>query len=363
LNLFDVALKVHLKYSGFQGAPSNKPQEKLDVPTYILGNRLMSKNEWYRRYNSSLSEYLGSEAERVRNQYTKPTHKILGGKLKSPEISVLISLYKSDEFLNYLLDSLSLQTISLETEFIFLLVQPSIPVRRGVLEFIQTHPLSKVLEFRERNGIYEAWNEGIKIATAEFITNWNADDTRSPSSLEIQVQYLRKYGWVDVVYQDVFYSFEPTTPWEIYKRIGMRSNLHSVSARYLLETGMNPPHNAPAWRKTLHDSIGLFSETYKSAGDYEFWIRVSLNNGKFFKIPDATVGYFINPKGISTTPGGPGLQETHKIRSEYLERLDVELKSADLKEIREVVKSFNKSADDITAQYVDLYKIPGSDNK
>jgi hypothetical protein len=59
----------------------------------------------------------------------------------------------------------------------------------------------------------------------------------------------------------------------------------------------NSPHNAPMWRKSLHDKIGLFNTRYKSAGDYELWLRAMLDGSKFLKIEEALAAYYNNPFG------------------------------------------------------------------
>ena len=71
----------------------------------------------------------------------------------------------------------------------------------------------------------------------------------------------------------------------------------------------NNPHNAPMWRRRLHDEIGLFDPGYTSAGDWEFWLRCARAGKTFYKINDPNVLYFANPDGASTRPGGRGALE------------------------------------------------------
>jgi hypothetical protein len=63
----------------------------------------------------------------------------------------------------------------------------------------------------------------------------------------------------------------------------------------------NLPHNHPMWRRTLHDKYGKFDESFKSAGDWEFWLRCCVaGDSKFKKLNDVLGLYYFNPKGIST---------------------------------------------------------------
>ena len=56
------------------------------------------------------------------------------------------------------------------------------------------------------------------------------------------------------------------------------------------------------WRKELHERYGVFEEKYKSAGDWEFFLRCAFDNVKFQKLNDVLGLYYFNPKGVSTDP-------------------------------------------------------------
>ena len=65
----------------------------------------------------------------------------------------------------------------------------------------------------------------------------------------------------------------------------------------------NPPHCMPMWRKSLHEKNGYFEEKYKSAGDWDFWLKCSFNNSKYLKYTSEPLGlYYFNLHGISTNP-------------------------------------------------------------
>jgi glycosyltransferase involved in cell wall biosynthesis len=228
----------------------------------------MSEREWYRRWKKYKKDFKPTKRKLSQGMadFSKSENPWAG-----PVISVLISLYKSDEYLDSFLSALQNQSIKQNTEFIFILVQPSKNTIAKVNAFAGSVQYVQIQYYDCRIGIYEAWNHGIRAATTEFLTNWNADDVRAPDSLEIQYLYLSAHLEVDVVYQDLYYSLEPNVPWEVLEAIGMQSNLPNVTAQYLIETKMNPPHNAPAWRRSLHEEFGFFDESYLSAGDYEFW--------------------------------------------------------------------------------------------
>ena len=68
------------------------------------------------------------------------------------------------------------------------------------------------------------------------------------------------------------------------------------------------------WRAALHseDCCGLFDETYQSAGDADFWYRVSRAHAAAFEISSLPLSlYFNNPIGLSTRPNTVGISEHH----------------------------------------------------
>jgi hypothetical protein len=171
----------------------------------------------------------------------------------------------------------------------------------------------------ERIGIYEAWNLGIREARGEYLTNTNLDDLRRGDSFEIQAGTLRALPEVDVVYQDFHYALEPNLPFERVAEFGFTSRLPRITPAVLL--AFNPPHNAPMWRRRLHDELGPFDTRYRAAGDYEFWLRCLAAGKVFHKIDDPHVAYFQNPEGVSTRADTPGHRETREITARYASRL------------------------------------------
>ena len=99
------------------------------------------------------------------------------------------------------------------------------------------------------------------------------------------------------------------------RRCGFATNLPIVSRYNLLE--FNSPHNAPMWRRSLHDELGLFDTNYKSAGDYEFWMRCQVAGKTFFKSNVPHVAYYVNPEGLSTRPDTRGIMEANDITKRY----------------------------------------------
>jgi hypothetical protein len=97
--------------------------------------------------------------------------------------------------------------------------------------------------------------------------------------------------------------------------VGVRSAVPVITPYNLMQS--NSPHNAPMWRRRLHRDIGPFDTSYRSAGDYDFWLRCVQAGKIFFKVNDPHVVYFVNPEGLSTQPDTRGIDEANRARKEH----------------------------------------------
>jgi glycosyltransferase involved in cell wall biosynthesis len=239
-----------------------------------------------------------------------------------PSAAVICSLYKVEEYLDTFLSNIRSQEYFHAVEFCFILCAGDEFEIAKLKKFTDDHSNCKLIVEQERIGIYKAWNLGVQHTSAPVITNWNADDSRRPDSLRRQIQTLNRYSFIDVVYQDLYVTLEPKLPWSILEKVGRKTKLPSVSVGGLLQ-GYNAPHNAPMWRRSLHDEIGYFDEKYHSSGDYEFWLRAAMANKLFLKDREPHVSYYVNPQGLSTSWRSHASVEMKSIQEKYRDLADL----------------------------------------
>ena len=103
---------------------------------------------------------------------------------------------------------------------------------------------------------------------------------------------------VDLVYADMYMTQQPNETFVNNSSGGVKYDFADFSLENLLRANM--PHASPMWRKSLHKENGLFNPKYKSAGDWDMWLRSALNGSIYKKINDVLGLYYFNPKGIST---------------------------------------------------------------
>ena len=237
-----------------------------------------------------------------------------------PLVTAIASLYKGGKFIEQFMDNIVSQTCFDDYCELIIIDADSPENESEVIErYCKQH---KNIVYHRMNhciGIYDAWNVGAKLARGEYLTNTNLDDLRRQDSLELQAGVLDNLPFVDVVYQDFHYTFDPRLSVEEIARFGYRSTLPVVTAHNMMD--FNSPHNAPMWRKKLHEELGYFDVFYKSAGDYEFWMRCLAAKKVFYKINDPHVVYYQNPEGLSTRPDTRGVEEAQRILKTYGRRL------------------------------------------
>jgi glycosyltransferase involved in cell wall biosynthesis len=235
------------------------------------------------------------------------------------KVSMIASLYKGRDYICNFLDNITSQSAFDNSELI--IVDADSPEREWELieKYQKVYDNIVYKRFGCRISIYQAWNVGVELARGRYLTNTNLDDLRRSDSIELQAALLDQNADVDVVYQDVYYSFDANLSFEAVAAYGFKSEAPIITAHNLLH--FNSPHNAPMWRKNLHDELGLFDTRYKSAGDYEFWLRCFVAGKKFRKTNTPHVAYYQNPKGISTKPDTRGVEEAGDLLRRYSRKL------------------------------------------
>jgi len=218
-----------------------------------------------------------------------------------PKISIITSVYNGDDFIENFLEDITQQTI-FEEKCELILIDANSPgsEEECIKKYMKKYPNNiKYKKLDEDPGIYAVWNMGVEMASGEYLTNANLDDRKSKNSLEIHAKNLFVNEDVDVVYADSFITNTANETFENNSSQSRRYNFEQFSKESMLRG--NQPHNNPMWRRRLHEEHGFFDEKFRSAGDWEFWLRCCLKGESKFKKIEQILGlYYFNPKGIST---------------------------------------------------------------
>ena len=118
------------------------------------------------------------------------------------------------------------------------------------------------------NGIYDAMNKGIQLATGDVVAFLNADDFYKDPEVLARVAKVMQAEQLDALYGDVEF-FRPGEPDAVARRYN--------SGRFATDRlgwGWMPAHPALFVRRALFERYGMFRTDYRIAGDFEFIARV-----------------------------------------------------------------------------------------
>lgn len=163
-----------------------------------------------------------------------------------------------------------------------------------IIDGASTDDTFKVIEgYREKinikfvsekdNGIYDAMDKGIRMATGDIIGILNSDDLFDNDKVLKTVNEAFADSEIDAVYGDIKYFSDDANRTTRYWRAGKYRESK-------LNNGWIIPHPALFVRKAVYDKYGLYNIDFKIAGDYEFILRaLKINKIKVKYIPSVFV--------------------------------------------------------------------------
>jgi len=159
----------------------------------------------------------------------------------------------------------------------------------STIDIIDKHKnnIFKVISEKD-NGIYDALNKGLKLATGNIVGFLHADDFYPNGSLISNViNSFERDNNLDIVLGDVAFI-----------------NKHAKISRYYsgenfnFDIGIMPPHPSVFIKKKCYEKFGLFNTNYKIAADYDLLFRLlKMNNIKYTYSKDIVV--YMKPGGKS----------------------------------------------------------------
>ena len=234
----------------------------------------------------------------------------------SVKVSIITSMYKGGSHIDGFLKNMISQTYFDKCELIIVDGNSPENERETIDKYMNQHDNIIYHRLEEDPGIYGCWNKGIEVSSGEYITNANLDDKRAHEQIEIFVKEMDSNPDIDLVYS---YCFVTNKDHEDFYNNSSNNRVYPIKPFSPQNMIKCLPGCMPVWRRSMHDDIGLFDESYKYAGDWEMWLR-AVRNGSKFKMVDMACGvYYVNPEGLSTSPSNETIRfsEEEKVFWEY----------------------------------------------
>jgi len=133
-------------------------------------------------------------------------------------------------------------------------------------------------------GLYDALNKGIALATGDVIGILHSDDFYVHKEVISKYAQLFSDPLIEGAYSDLYYVDKANTDKVIRK---WKSGKY-VSGSFL--NGWMPPHPTFFVRKSVYEKFGKFNTTFKTAADYELMLRfIHKNKILLAYLPEFTI--------------------------------------------------------------------------
>ncbi len=161
-----------------------------------------------------------------------------------------------------------------------------------------------IIKSEPDNGIYDAMNKGITLATGDIIGIINSDDWYEPNTFN-KIRESFKESGADVVYGKLNLISENGQ-----SKVLLPGTIDKI--RY--EMGI--PHPTVFVRRSIYKKYGMFNLEYKIAADYDLMLRLYVKGVKFYFCNDIVANFRLG--GISDKQHELCTEETLTIASTYL---------------------------------------------
>ena len=182
----------------------------------------------------------------------------------NPKISVVMPVYKGDEYLSEAVDSILNQTFS-DFEFIIICDNPTNETK-DILEKYQQSDSRIHVYYQERQGLVKSLNMGLEFARGKYIARMDADDISLPERLQIQYDFLETKPNIGLC-----------GTW--IENFGQKSGIHQLpitneDIKSKIFFGYAIAHPSVMIRKEIIDGAGGYNSHFNYIEDYELWTRI-----------------------------------------------------------------------------------------
>lgn len=230
----------------------------------------------------------------------------------NPKVSVITVCYNADEFIENAINSILKQTYK-NLEYIIIDGAST----DNTISVINKYK-SKIAFFLSEpdNGIYEAMNKGIKAATGDILYFLNSDDLLYDEYvIENVVKIFEKNKDLELIYGPIIIR-DPTTN-ESFIKLNDR-----ITKSFFIYNGIC--QQSTFYKADVFKKCGQFNDTYKIAGDYEWFLRAFYKYNIKRQYYESIIAIY-NNGGISSTDEFSSLhtKERAKVIKEYFNIFEI----------------------------------------
>jgi glycosyltransferase involved in cell wall biosynthesis len=188
----------------------------------------------------------------------------------TPKVSVVMSVYNGDRYLQEAIDSILNQTFA-DFEFIIINDCSTDNTWEILTDYASRDDRVVLLNNDENLGLTKSLNKGLEVARGEYIARQDADDISLPKRFEKQVSYMDLHSSVAFVSTGVQYiNGEGEQTW-VYT-----PPIDPIELSWYLLFRNPIRHSTALWRRELVSrAVGNYDPTFVYSQDYDLWVRIA----------------------------------------------------------------------------------------
>lgn len=187
--------------------------------------------------------------------------------MKTPKVSVVMSVYNGAPYLRQAIESILAQTFD---DFEFLIINDaSTDETRQILTSFRD-PRIIALENEQNLGLAASLNLAIDGARGEYIARQDADDLSYPQRLAEQVAFLDAHRKVGAVGATTEWIDSAGNTLQIWRQPTENADIQQTLLRYCCLI-----HGSTMYRHVAALQMGNYDSKMRTGQDYDFWLRLS----------------------------------------------------------------------------------------
>lgn len=219
------------------------------------------------------------------------------------KFSVLMSVYikEKPECLEKSLESVFNQTLK-PSEVVLIKDGPLTNELDNIInKFKKIEETLKVISLEKNMGLGEALRIGVENCSYELIARMDTDDICKNNRFEEQINYFKKNPDLDMIgsWTDEFQEINGEIKVKSIRKVPEKQS--EIIKRLKKANAFN--HPTVMYKKNSIIKAGNYSEEFNCLEDYYLWVRMAVNNSKFYNIQKSLI-YFRITSGTSKRRGG-----------------------------------------------------------
>lgn len=239
--------------------------------------------------------------------------------MKTPEISIIMSVYNGETYLEEAIESVRNQTF--ENWELIVINDCSTDSTAEILQRLaQKDERIKVYPNEVNLKLPKSLNKAISLSSGKYVARMDADDICLPDRLEKQYRFMEEHP--DVMLSSCRFM---TMKNGVFTPGGVGGRCDNAAVRAMLLVGNPILHPGVIARAEVMKKL-QYDTTLTCTEDLELWTRMAINNLKMEILPEFLMLYRLHDKQITSTTLARQHTEVLKIQEQYygalLEKMD-----------------------------------------